>query len=212
MTTSPTPDPWCTADRHGATTRQYRSGCRCTPARAANAAYQHHKRHQPPTLIPALGTRRRLQALAAAGWSLRQIAAHLYVSHNTVATWRTQPRISVRNANRVAALYDDIGLTEGGNTRARNQAAGWPAPIEWGDNIDDPAAKPLNLDRPERGLMPLEDLRLLAHSGGTWRSMAARFGVQPASVIRAVERTGDTTLYELIARTSEHDNVKNRAA
>lgn len=211
-----TPDPWCTAAMHG-TRRDYlrkTNRCRCQTARDELAAYGRQRwldlREGRPRTIDATGTRRRLQALKRAGWSETVIGARLYVSQSTVQYWSRRPTITPRNAQRVADLYDQIGLDEGNSYRTRSaaEAHGWPTPIEWGDNIDDPKAKPLNLDvvhspADPRSAPPLEDVELVVTSGGTWETTAARLGTSRTNLERRLYRAKRRDLVDRLYRNSE---------
>ena len=98
----------------------------------------------------ATGTRRRLQALSAAGWSTRQLGELLGVTRGAVAQLRStdQPRVLTSTAATVAALYDaHWWRTPPGRYQARceQHAAqqGWVGPWRWdGLDIHDPAATP----------------------------------------------------------------------
>lgn len=102
-----------------------------------------------------MGTRRRLQALAAAGWSAAQLAARLEVTRGAVASLRDtrQQRVLATTAAAVAALYEDCWWrTPPGRSRdlARTETwavrHGWPDPSRWhGRDLDDPAAAPASL-------------------------------------------------------------------
>lgn len=203
-----TADPWCTAKVHGGQVRDYRRGCKCTAARAAMADYERVRYHGLPRMIDSTGTGRRLRALAAAGWSARDLEPYLLVTNRVIRQWRCQPMITARNAAKVADVYDRLGLDEGPTVRSRRHAArmGWPPPIEWGANIDNPKAKPLNVDGPVgyRGrTMPLEDIELLALSGETWDQTAARLGSQRKVIDKRLRRAGRLDILERLGRNSE---------
>lgn len=105
-------------------------------------------------LIDATGTRRRLQALVAIGWSRAELGRRIGVTPQNFTTLMTTGRVTVRTAAAVSALYDEISMQprtaddHGGRisiSRARRSAAaaGWVPPLAWDDeDIDDPAAKP----------------------------------------------------------------------
>jgi hypothetical protein len=125
---------------------------KCTPCRQAHSAtradyprrrYLNHA----PLSVDATGTRRRIQALAAIGWSMgeqsRRLGWHESMAHSlTKRRW-----VIPGTAAKVAALYDELSMTPGTNLRARNEAArkGWAVPLAWDDDeIDDPAARPMH--------------------------------------------------------------------
>lgn len=101
------------------------------------------------TFIDATGTRRRLEGLAALGWTLQAIA-DLYGS-STDLIWQMQrrPKVSHETAAKVDAIYRRLSTTAGPSQRTRNTAArnGWVTPAAWDDHeIDDPAASPAQPD------------------------------------------------------------------
>jgi AraC-like DNA-binding protein len=92
--------------------------------------------------IDATGTRRRLQALMAIGHSLISIAREL--QHAVGALSKVvnghYPMVRGTTARAVAALYRRWSARPGtcARSRARAATAGWPGPIAWGRDIDDP--------------------------------------------------------------------------
>lgn len=104
-------------------------------------------RATPSTRLPATGTRRRLRALQAMGWRLRDINA--LTGHDIGALVRdnyTVVRASI--AARVADVYDDLWDKPGPSdvTRQRALVRGFAPPMAWDDEcIDDPKARPLGI-------------------------------------------------------------------
>lgn len=204
-----TPDPWCHAEVHGDRHRHYCAGCRCTPARAARR--EHHARYRAdvasgrPRTVDATGTRRRIQALMAAGWSGTLLADHLFVGREHIGKLAGRPRVTIRWAEAVKDLYDQIGLDEGPSTHSRTRAlrAGWPPPIEWGADIDDPKAKPLLLDRVGRDTTPIDDIELLVDCGETFLGIERRIGVTPKGLERRLQRAHRRDLLDRLYAASE---------
>lgn len=105
-------------------------------------------------LVDATGSRRRIRALVARGWSLTRIADALDVTISNLHLHTDgQQSVTVATRRRVTHLYDrwwDQDPAEGGNrrivagaARARLHAAraGWAPPAMWDDDlIDDPNA------------------------------------------------------------------------
>ena len=97
-------------------------------------------------LIPAVGTVRRLRALAALGWSFPQLAPQLRVSSQRLAQLAQRAEggaVAAETHERVSALFEELSATPGSSTKARRHAArlGWFPPHVW-DDIDDPDAEP----------------------------------------------------------------------
>lgn len=206
-----TPDPWCNAVRHGGTATAYRRGCRCTAARARMALLARRRRNSGPQRIDATGSRRRLQALMRAGWSSTQLGPMLYVHHTQVVKWLRLKQITVKSAERIASLYDEIGLAEGPSYRNRARAlkASWPLPEEWGDDIDDPKAKPLTATR-RRGrgdTIPYDDVEHLARFGESWPDIESRLGFARNSIQTGLRKRGLDHISRMISRNTDSGHV-----
>lgn len=103
-----------------------------------------------PLQIPALGTRRRLQALARLGHTGSDIAAALDLSPARISQLmrgnRSGRYVLTETAAAVAEVFERLCMTipQGWtHDRARRAAerAGWPPPLAW-SNIDDPDEQP----------------------------------------------------------------------
>lgn len=102
--------------------------------------------------VDAAGTRRRLQALMAAGWGRGELARRLGAERTNLGKLLRRDRVSAGTARAVRALYEDLWdappdestpLAARDSARARREArdCGWPRPAAWDDDlIDDPAA------------------------------------------------------------------------
>lgn len=105
--------------------------------------------------VPAVGTTRRLQALAVMGWPTARLSRE-----TGVAPYRLMPlltgaakTVTREEAHAVAAVYVRLGAVSPGlhgvshiaarAARERAGAAGWAPAVTWDDDtIDDPAAIP----------------------------------------------------------------------
>lgn len=88
-----------------------------------------------------VGTARRLQALAANGWSLSEIARRRGTSTAALCTTLRHRTVTVDVARDVRELYRELAEQPGPSARARNRALahGWAPPAMWDeDTIDDP--------------------------------------------------------------------------
>jgi hypothetical protein len=101
----------------------------------------------------ATGTRRRLQALVAAGWPQSHLAARLGMNSSNFGNTLRWPRVLVSTDRAARALYDELwnadpcehGVLLSSYTRARVHAAqrGWAPVGAWDEgSIDDPDAFP----------------------------------------------------------------------
>lgn len=100
------------------------------------------------SMIDGTGTRRRVQALVAAGWSIKDQADRLgRCQRNHGHTFR-QERVLVCTYRQIRRLYEELSPIPApagyAATRAKAMAArnGWLPPLAWDDDIDDPSAQP----------------------------------------------------------------------
>lgn len=105
-------------------------------------------------IIDGTGTRRRVQALAVAGWSSKAMHQHASIANvQTFERLRARTKVTARLARAVRDLYDevsaktaeDFGVTPWLAARTRTYAAKhqWAGPEAWDDDtIDDPEAHP----------------------------------------------------------------------
>lgn len=103
------------------------------------------------TTVPAVGARRRLQALAFMGWTNEQIEQRMAAGVTMTSFIFRHERITQALHQRVKdvydALWDQTPPDTYGNRRAaaRARARGWAPPLAWDDDdIDNPAARPAN--------------------------------------------------------------------
>lgn len=140
-------------------------------------------RTEPTGYVDATGTRRRLEALAAIGWSLEQIAEASGFHDTVLRRFRrgAQPRVHIESAERVKAVYDELSMRPApADTRERRGAVkqvlsraereGWLPPMAWDDDqIDDPDYTPQVQDvrrsRDEWSDDRVEELRHLIGGG-----------------------------------------------
>jgi hypothetical protein len=117
-------------------------------AAAAEQRYELARMYGKPGRVLALGTKRRLRALQAIGWTLTAIADELGTKRSRVEKWCSEDRTYVytTTAARVAEVYERLCMTRPTGrwaTRTRNLAAskGYAPPLAWLD-IDDPSERP----------------------------------------------------------------------
>lgn len=154
--------------RHGTVAGYNRIPCRERCCKDAMAKYKSLRELDlmagRPRIVPAIGARRRVQALACLGWSNAEVArrAGMHPEHlpNLVNNAET---ITRRTAERIAKVYDELSMRfppartkqeKQAITYARNIARlkGWFPPLAWDeDNIDDPNYRPA---RDRRGEFP----------------------------------------------------------
>ena len=155
----------------------------------------------PPTVrLAAVGTVRRLRALAAAGWSAQRLAGYLNVdkTHVRKIICGKYPRVTAATARAVRGLYDELWdwpppegtrweKTAASRTRNHARKMGWVPLAAW-DDIDDPDAQPApGWQRGGRG-DTLEDVVELAGYGVHPEVIAARLGVTLGTVRRYLQQ------------------------
>jgi hypothetical protein len=192
-------------------------GCRCAEAKEAARLYRKRLRYGLPTgrgCRDATGTRRRLRALVALGWTQDQLGGRLGMSRSVVSELilgRTYPQVEQATAGRVTAVYEHLSGTPGPSepARARARQAGYAPPCAWDEHtIDDPAAGPdygpqqcppgyvdhIAVERGRRGDLPATGLRgderaaaitMLSTGGQSAKTIAARLGTSQRSITRA---------------------------
>lgn len=129
-------------------------------AAAIERAALHHRvelQHLEETaLVPAIGSTRRIRALATLGWSVAKLAAELGVNRQRLGRLALSDTTSVETARAIGTLYDRLwcipapastSADKAAATRARAESSrlGWNKPLDWEDDtLDDPNAQPFN--------------------------------------------------------------------
>lgn len=160
--------------------------------------------------IDGTGTRRRLRALNAIGWTNTQLALRLGCSAENVrgivaAYDSLNGHVTAGTARKVAALYDELWdqappapdayhRAENEKCKRRAAARGWAPPLAWDDaTIDDPTAEPdfgTPTGRPGGQVGDFDTLDDLANMGCTLAEAAERVGLQRDSITQTARRHG----------------------
>jgi hypothetical protein len=161
---APATEHGCTAQRHGTPSAYDWWGCRCPETREKWRLYRKRlsQGRQPPALVPAVGTARRLQALVAIGYCWRDLGKHLGVSNRRIADIALTPdgQVHRNTVARVDAIFEQLSATPGTAKYAFTLAAryGFVPPLAW-DDIDDPSAEPdTGKDRGDSASAPGRDV------------------------------------------------------
>jgi hypothetical protein len=159
------------------------------------------------------GTRRRIEALIAIGWSMSAIDAMLGWKVSRTSCLLSDPtNITRRNAARIAALYDKLWdkPAPARNRQERHSRSyalclakkrGYLKPLCWDDEtIDDPNAVPYVEPEPpkKRGTKPravVEDIEWLASCSLSAPQIARRLGVSVYGLEQACRRADRTDLW-----------------
>jgi hypothetical protein len=155
--------------------------------------------------VDPTGTRRRLQALVALGWTQTALADRLGMSVGNFAAMLRRPAVSAGTARAAVQLYDELWNRPAPDgtaaERARARAAkryaqrhGWPPPLAWDDGaLDNPQAAPGGgWQRSARKTWRAADLAAEAHElfghGLDRRQAADRLGVPKKTLDAALSR------------------------
>lgn len=166
------------------------------------------------------GTRRRIQALCALGWSMKQQADVLGVRQSDIAHWCAPQRSWVmrETADRVRVLYDKLSMTPGPSELSRKlaESKGWPPPLSWDDDrIDDPRARPIiagTTDHYAR-LLPSDKAQLAAEVNRSGVAVVAeRYRSTPGAVNKALARGGYRAVTPNNQSNGEHPIYRKDAA
>jgi transcriptional regulator with XRE-family HTH domain len=101
-----------------------------------------------PNRVPALGSMRRVQALAVMGWPVSHTGAAAGIRGtlvNELVAGRRK-RVPLREAQEIARVFRERCMTPGPSKKARTCALrnGWASPLAW-DDIDNPDERPLGV-------------------------------------------------------------------
>ncbi len=176
--------------------------------------------------VDGTGTRRRLQALVATGWSQTRLASRLGMTSGNLTPMLHDRRggcVTVARARAVTDLYDELWdqaptadnrWFDAGISHAKTAARrhGWVVPLAWDeDTIDDPEAVPnLGHTSARRAGRPVEDLvedaewfLLEVDAMATADQVAHRLHIGKEAMQRALRRAGRLDLLERLNRNTE---------
>ncbi|MEW2483606.1 hypothetical protein AB0876_28870 [Mycobacterium sp. NPDC049093] len=150
----------------------------------------------PTELIPTgayingIGTRRRLQALVAIGWTQQLIGRELGVVQSRVRAMTYQDGVTAQVAFSVREVFDRLAMTVGPSqaTRVRAAAKGWLPPLAW-DDIDNPDETP-ELDGQQKTPYPELYIEMRDHLGLSDAQIAKREGIHRQSLDTKLRRYG----------------------
>lgn len=193
------------AGKHGTRHHRYKNGCVCPDGLADLNRYSNAFRagEVVSSLVDAVGTRRRMQALATLGYGAHFLADYLTTSAPHVQRIRGGRVSTVQKHmhDMVVVAYERLHGTvreSPGATRAILQAQrrGWVGPDQWlDDELDDPAALPDSAyRRPDGAAVATADLLWLRTPAGgalTLPALAQRTGLSVDAVERRLLRAGN---------------------
>lgn len=150
--------------------------------------------------VDATGTRRRLQALIALGWTLPQLAAELGRNTGNLKRSMTGQQVTARTAGQVNRLYQRLWQTVPPKTtpgqrraadtaRAHARARGWPPPLAWDDIDTDPHPQPDSWPQPA-GPDDVDEIAVERAVAGDGIRLADLTGAEQAEAVRRLTERG----------------------
>jgi hypothetical protein len=209
--------------RHG-TNAGYVAGCREECCRRPHMRELKAWRLSGPRMVSSIGTRRRIQALEAIGWSRAEQSRMLGRTREYLGKVVGQEEIFASTAKAVADLYERMSMVvpvdpptqKGGanrihwKTRKRAAALGYAPPLAWEEGrIDDPDYTPRDWEyRPADRHELLHDL----DEQGAGISVACRsLKLSREALAKWCERNGMSPTYSrLVARENGGETFRNQ--
>jgi plasmid maintenance system antidote protein VapI len=158
-------------------------------------------------VIDGTGTRRRLGALTALGYTTTELSALLGRKRGAVSLILHSQCVTPATRDAVKGLYDDLSMTVPPETvsakRSRTFARknGHHPPLAWDDaSIDDPNATPhlITAGRPD-GEAILSEVALLLEAGESPEHVANILGRKLSTITRLADRHGEKTIASAFA-------------
>jgi hypothetical protein len=146
-------------------------------------------------LVGAEPFRRRLRALAALGWGVRELSEESGLPFSTIAMLRSETtRVHARTAAIVVDTYDRLQMRPGPSAETARLAhmKAWAPPLAW-DDIDDLSEKPSGSrdgDEPREVV-----LAELDESGADVFDACRALGISRSAIERWCERNGMRDVY-----------------
>lgn len=152
-----------------------------------------------PGRVPAAGTRRRLQALVAAGWPMLRVAQIAGMSPQNVSRFLHVPLVNAKTVQTITAVYEDlknkrperngIDKISAKKARLRAQRLRWAPPAYWDhpDHLIDDGDFRSDYGVPRIEVIA-EEARWLLGQGLTREQAAQRIGASRAYIDRALSQ------------------------
>ena len=190
--------------KHGVkTTCYHHGGCRCAPcttlhdtrakARRRGRAYGTYT-----GMVDSLGTRRRIQALNALGWSDRAIGEHVGMYGQEVYAVKRYKQVTQRMRERIETVYDALSGSVPPVSKSSVQAKaaakrrGFVPPLAWNDIDTDAAPVGIGREKKRQGTLRGEELFAeivwLAEDGAPAHQIAASVGKRLDTLEKYVRR------------------------
>lgn len=162
----------------------------------------------PGQKYPAVGARRRLQALVLSGWSMSKLANRLCINPANFSTLMRRDMMLVSTWVTIRDLFEELWDREPPHaewrdkiafSRAKGYAArrGWLPALAWDDIDTDPEPPAVDVDEQTKGERILEDVEWLLDAGESIEQVCAAMERKPAAIAKLAHRHGRDDLRRL---------------
>ncbi|MFT4225322.1 hypothetical protein [Micropruina sp.] len=176
------------------------------------------------TPTSTIGTRRRLEALCAIGWSLAEISRHAGMSDSWAAMILRSIRTTPDVAAKIRAIYDQLWNQQPptdtwgdrinrGRAKARAARRGYAPPLAWDDDtIDEAHAQPFGHNPSTQPKRRTATIIEAIDDGAPLADLTRRFGIKPDSIYSVLKRAGRADLWDRISPRMDRNQPETRAA
>lgn len=177
----------------------------------------------PTGLIPAVGARRRIQALAYIGWPMQNIADTAQnLGHDLTAAavrYTAQGRgdyVRTATHNAISAAYDELSMRlpardrSSSMVRSKARKAGYAGPLAWDDIDTDPAPRGLRNNATDAAAERAATLLEMVERGDNLTQAARALDVTPSTLHTWCWRNQMTDTYRKLANREGDWNSPGR--
>lgn len=180
------------------------------------------RRANPAGFVPAVGTRRRIEALLALGWRHEDITAASGLpgaGRSGVVLHQRGDWVAKATHDAIVTAYAALSSRRGPSERTRRRALdlGYAPPAAWDDDADqdDPDAAPAAGWRPDcvphRTGADLDEFERLTAAGEDPGRAARRLGVTTSAIAKAARRNGRPDLAAVADTHRQRERTQQRA-
>lgn len=180
------------------------------------------RRANPAGFVPAVGARRRIEALLALGWRHEDITATSGLPgarQSGVVLHQRGDWLAKATHDAILTAYAALSSRQGPSERTRRRALalGYAPPAAWDDDtaLDDPDAAPAEGWRPgqapSRTGADLDEFERLTAAGEDPGRAAQRLGVTAGAIAKAARRGGRSRLAAIADAHRQRERAQQRA-
>lgn len=180
------------------------------------------RRANPAGFVPAVGARRRIEALLALGWRHEDITAASGLpgpGRSGVVLHQRGDWLAKATHDAIVTAYAALSSRQGPSERTRRRALvlGYAPPAAWDDDaaLDDPDATPADgwrpTDAPTRTGADLDEFERLTTAGEEPGRAAQRLGVTVSAIEKAARRANRLDLARVANTYKQRERAHERA-